>query len=111
LKINFFLCWLYDVWKDKNSGKEIHSYSIITTVPNTIVGKYHDRMPVIFKTKEDENTWLNPEAEKNQLHNLLNPFPSDKMEEWEVGAAARNPRNDYQEVIELVKTNKQGTLF
>lgn len=29
----FSFAGLYDVWKDKNNGKEIHSYSIITTVP------------------------------------------------------------------------------
>jgi putative SOS response-associated peptidase YedK len=39
---------LYDIWKDKNDGKEIHSYTTITTVPNMIVGGYHDRIPVIL---------------------------------------------------------------
>jgi hypothetical protein len=33
------------------------------------------------------------------------------MEEWEVGASARNPINDYPEVIEPVKSSRQGTLF
>jgi len=47
----FSFAGLYDVWKDKTSGKEIRSYTIITTIPNTIVGKYHDRMPVILKKK------------------------------------------------------------
>lgn len=82
----FSFAGLYDVWKDKNSGKEIHSYSIITTVPNTIVGKYHDRMPVILE-KEDENVWLNPEiVEADKLRPLLKSFPNDKMEEWQVGS-------------------------
>jgi putative SOS response-associated peptidase YedK len=36
---------LYDTWTDKEIGKEIRSYTIITTKPNAIVGKYHDRMP------------------------------------------------------------------
>jgi putative SOS response-associated peptidase YedK len=107
----FSFAGLYDIWKDKNNGTEIHSYSIITTVPNTIVGKYHDRMPVILE-KEDEDIWLNPDVdEASQLLPLLKPFPSDKLEEWEVGAEARNPRNDYPEVIEPRKTNKQRTLF
>lgn len=100
---------LYDVWK--NNGKEIHSYTIITTVPNAIVGEYHDRMPVILE-KEDEDLWLNPDIVKaDQLHPLLKPFHDDKMEEWEVGAEARNPRNDYPEVIEPLKTNRQRSLF
>jgi hypothetical protein len=41
----------------------------------------------------------------------LKPFPDDKLEEWEVGAEAINPRNDYLEIIEPLKTNKQRTLF
>ena len=77
----------------------------------TIVGKYHDRMPVILE-KEEEDVWLNPDIdEASQLRSLLKPFPDDKMEEWEVGAEARNPINDYPEVIEPVKTSKQRTLF
>jgi putative SOS response-associated peptidase YedK len=102
---------LYDIWKDKNNGgKEIHSYTIITTVPNAIVGQYHDRMPVILE-KEDESTWLNPETEANQLHSLLKPFPADKMEEWEIGASARDPKNNYPSVIEPHKSSRQGTMF
>jgi len=106
----FSFAGLYDVWKDKNNGKEIHSYSIITTVPNTIVGKYHDRMPVILE-KGEEDIWLNPDIDDaNQLRPLLKPFPDDKLEEWEVGAKARNPINDSSEVIEPLK-NKQRSLF
>ena len=107
----FSFAGLYDVWKDKNNGKEIHSYSIITTVPNKIVGKYHDRMPVILE-KEEEDVWLNSDIDEvSKLRPLLKPFPDDKLEEWEVGAKARNPRNDYPEVIEPFKTSKQQSLF
>jgi putative SOS response-associated peptidase YedK len=101
---------LYDVWKDTSGGKEIHSYTIITTTPNSDVGKYHDRMPVIFE-KEDEDTWLNPNTEVDELLHLLKPFYDEKMEEWEVGAAAKDPKNDYPEVIEPHKGSKQGSLF
>jgi putative SOS response-associated peptidase YedK len=101
---------LYDIWKDKNGGKEIHSYTIVTTLPNTIVGRYHDRMPVILE-KEDENTWLNSDVDSQQLLPLLKPFNAENMEEWEVGTAARNPINDYPEVIDPVKSSRQGTLF
>ena len=67
-------------------------------------------MPVILE-KKDEDTWLNPDIEAQQLLPLLKPFNAEKMEEWEVGAAARNPINDYLEVIEPVKSSRQGTLF
>jgi putative SOS response-associated peptidase YedK len=109
----FSFAGLYDIWKDHNNGNEIHSYTIITTTPNEIVGKYHDRMPVILE-RDNEDLWLNPEnVEADLLLPLLKPFPADKMEEWEVGVAARNPRNDYPEVIEPVKSSRNGqrTLF
>lgn len=107
----FSFAGLYDIWKDKSSRKEIHSYSIITTTPNEVVGKYHDRMPVILE-KDDEERWLNPDIDEvGQLHSLLKPFPDDELEEWEVRAEARDPKNDYPEVIERLKTNKQRTLF
>ncbi len=107
----FAFAGLYDVWKDKKNMKEIHNYTIITTIPNTTVGKYHDRMPVILE-KEDEDIWLNPDiVEADQLRPLLKLFPDDKMEEWEVGDEARNSRNNYLEVIEPLKTNRQRSLF
>jgi len=57
----FGFAGLYDIWTDKETGKEIYSYTIITTEPNEIVGKFHNRMPVILK-KEDEAAWLNPDS-------------------------------------------------
>jgi putative SOS response-associated peptidase YedK len=101
----FGFAGLYDLWKDKETGKEIYSYTIITTVPNEVVGKVHNRMPVILK-KEDEETWLNPDiVEPERLLPILKPYPADKMEEWSVGDEARNPRNDYPELIKPVDDN------
>jgi putative SOS response-associated peptidase YedK len=44
----FGFAGFYDTWTDKQTGKEIRSYTIITTKPNILVGKIHDRMPVIL---------------------------------------------------------------
>jgi putative SOS response-associated peptidase YedK len=101
----FGFAGIYDIWKDKQTGKEIYSYTIITTTPNALVGKIHDRMPVILQ-KEDEETWLNPDiTEPEQLLPLLQPYPADQMEEWQVGDAARNPRNDSPELVKPVRSN------
>ena len=101
----FGFAGIYDIWKDKQTGKEIYSYTIITTTPNALVGKIHDRMPVILQ-KEDEETWLNPDiTEPEQLLPLLQPYPADQMEEWQVGDAARNPRNDSPELIKQLRRN------
>ena len=99
----FGIAGLYDVWKDRETGKELHTYTIITTEPNAVVGEFHGRMPAILQ-KEDEDTWLNPDiSEPAQLLPLLKSYPAEKMETWPVGEEARNSRNDYAELIKPKK--------
>jgi len=78
------------------------SYTLITTEPNDLVGQFHGRMPVILD-KDRERAWLNPDTtEPRELLPLLTPYPADRMEEWHVGDAAKNPRNDSPELIKPV---------
>src|SRR5688572_4346020 len=44
-------------------------------------------------------------VEPERILPLLKPYLAAKMEEWRVGDAARNPRNDSPEIIKLL-TNK-----
>ncbi|MDQ6659789.1 MAG: SOS response-associated peptidase, partial [Chloroflexota bacterium] len=70
----FAFAGVYDVWHDPKTGKEIQSYTIITTQANSVVGAIHARMPVILR-KEDEEAWLNPdETEPDALLPLLRPY-------------------------------------
>jgi putative SOS response-associated peptidase YedK len=95
----FGIAGLYDVWTDKETGKEIRSYTIITTEPNELVGQFHDRMPVILR-REDEADWLNPNmVEPERIQAFLKPYPVGEMEEWRVGDKAKNPKNDSPELI------------
>jgi putative SOS response-associated peptidase YedK len=98
----FAFAGLYDIWTDKETGKEIYSYTLITTEPNEVVGKIHGRMPVILQ-KEDEKEWLNPDiTEPALLLPLLKQYPPDQMEEWQVGESARNYKNDNPDLIKPV---------
>ena len=54
----FAFAGLYDVVKDAE-GKPFVTFAIITTEPNEIVAKIHNRMPVIL-TKIEEEEWLDP---------------------------------------------------
>jgi putative SOS response-associated peptidase YedK len=95
----FAFAGLYDRWIDPKTGEETKSYTIITTVPNELVGAVHDRMLVVLQ-KEDEEAWLNPDiTEPEHLLPLLQPYPADKMESWRVGDGAKNPRNDSADLI------------
>jgi putative SOS response-associated peptidase YedK len=99
----FAFAGLYDVWTDKATGKEIHSYTLITTEPNEIVGRVHGRMPVIL-SKEDEETWINPDiVEPEHVQQLLKPYPANLMEGWRAPDAARSPRSlDHPDFIKPI---------
>ena len=95
----FGFAGLYDIWHD-NKGRELKSYTIITTEPNSLVGTIHNRMPAILE-KQDEETWLNPgETETSHLAKLLRPYPSEEMESYPVSRKVNSPANDTKEVIE-----------
>ena len=58
-------------------------------------------MPVILQQEQEhEDDWLNPDiVETERLLPMLMPYPAEKMETWPVGEEARNPRNDYPELL------------
>jgi len=107
----FGLAGLYNVWTDPETNKELYTYTIITTVPNADVGKIHNREPAILpRNKEQE--WLNPDVtEAEHILPMLKPYPPGKMDYWRVPDEAKNPRNDYPEVIEPYKAQGQGSLL
>ncbi len=74
----FGFAGLCDVWRDP-SGRELKTYTIITTAPNAVVAPVHDRMPVIL-TRETEEIWLDPdEHDPRNLIPCLLPLPADAM--------------------------------
>lgn len=94
----FSFAGLYDIWKN-SEGKDIYSFTIITTAPNKLQGRIHDRMPVILP-KEDEKEWLNPDySEPDQLLKYLKPYPDEEMEMHTVSSAVNIPKNDDASVI------------
>jgi putative SOS response-associated peptidase YedK len=97
----FGFAGLYDVWRDKE-GKELKTYTIITTEPNELLEPIHNRMPAILE-KQDEVTWLNPDVtEPDRLIKLLHPYPSEEMEAYPVSRLVNAPANDTKAILEPV---------
>jgi hypothetical protein len=68
-------------WKDWRSpaGEWISSFAVITTTPNELCAKLHNRMPVVLKP-DAWPVWLGEEpADLPQLKSLLAPYVSDDM--------------------------------
>jgi putative SOS response-associated peptidase YedK len=96
------LAGLYNPWTDPKTNTELYTFTIITTSPNPVVGAYHDREPVQLPV-DLEKSWLNPDiTETDQILPMLKTSAPDQMESWHVADAAKNPRNDYPEIINPV---------
>ncbi len=75
----FAFAGLWETWKDRDSGQELRTCTIITTTPNALMAPVHDRIPVILR-REDEAGWLDGELhDVGRLAALLQPYPADLM--------------------------------
>ena len=65
----------------------LYSCTIITTEPNEVVGKVHDRMPVVLPGPDAEAAWLSPSLAAEDAVAMCVPLDADRMQ----GAPA-NPK-------------------
>ncbi len=75
---------LWSIWKNPITGNIVNSYCIITTRPNNLLTKIHNkpqfgepRMPVILEG-DSIDVWLS-ENHEEELQKLLKPFPDEWM--------------------------------
>lgn len=80
-------------------GRVVESFSIITTTPNEMVAKVHDRMPAIL-FEDHYEWWLDVERHKGEfVHSLLRPFPAEYMECHTVSTLVNSAKNDVPECV------------
>ncbi|OGF56915.1 MAG: hypothetical protein A2Z21_07380 [Candidatus Fraserbacteria bacterium RBG_16_55_9] len=95
----FGFAGLWESWTSPE-GRTVKTCAIVTTHANELMKPIHERMPVIVP-KEMEATWLSPEiqAEKD-LKEILQPYPAEQMETYEVLRLVNSPGNDLPECVE-----------
>jgi putative SOS response-associated peptidase YedK len=94
----FAFAGLWDAWHSAD-GSAVLSATIITTEPNELMARLHNRMPVILK-EDVYAQWLDPEpAKADQLQKILTPSPSEEMEAYPVSTLVNSPSNDRAECI------------
>jgi putative SOS response-associated peptidase YedK len=106
----FALAGLFDVWKNKQTGQALFSYSVITTDPNELLEPFHNRMPVIVKPADYER-WLAPAEPHHLPVDLLRPYPDELMTAWRISTAVGNVKNDDTNLITPVPDESQPGLF
>ncbi len=92
----FAMAGLWAKWQGPD-GREIRSFTILTTAPNALLKQIHDRMPVILPPDLEE-TWLRSE-DIDQLQGLLVPYPAQELTAYAVSTLVNSPKNDVEDCI------------
>ena len=77
------------------------TFTVITTTPNRLAKRVHDRMPVIVPPA-DYGQWLSPESQAADLKRLLRPFDDEPMREHYVTPRMNSPRFESPECVQPV---------
>lgn len=94
----FAFAGLYDVWRTP-SGQDMGTCTILTTAPNELMAKIHDRMPVILD-RDQEDIWLSEhEVPRLVLEAYMRPYPAEKMKAYVVSKEVGNVANDQASLI------------
>ncbi len=96
----FAMAGLWDQWVTPE-GDILRTFTILTTVPNSLLAGIHDRMPVIL-SPEDEKRWLAPLPEGDLLL-MLQPFPEERMKAYPIPDLVNSARNEGKELWQLRK--------
>jgi putative SOS response-associated peptidase YedK len=98
----FAFAALWESWREPGSAAPLESVALLTTAANDLVGRIHDRMPVIVPPA-DFDRWLAPPTGEGAVpDSLLAPFPSARMTAVAVGPRVGDARNDDAGCVEPV---------
>ncbi|MDQ3864253.1 MAG: SOS response-associated peptidase [Actinomycetota bacterium] len=94
----FAFAGLWESW-DKGGDGPLRTCAILTTRANSVLDGIHDRMPVILPP-DSYDAWLDPDADKEELTELMMPYLGDDLETYPVSRFVNSPRNNDERCIE-----------
>ncbi len=94
----FAFAGLWDEWLDRATGELHPTFTIITTEPNELMAKLHNRMPVILPGPEAEQAWLADLAPAAHQQ-LLVPYDSHLMREYTITTRVNSPAHNDADVL------------
>ncbi|MFO7864022.1 MAG: SOS response-associated peptidase [Salinivirgaceae bacterium] len=98
----FSFAGIWDRWTNAEVGEEIYSFSIITTVANSLLQKIpHHRSPVILQQWQ-ESKWLNLNTPLSEITAMLQPYSSELMNAYPIAPEIKNARLKNRSLINPV---------
>jgi len=90
------------------NGAPLRTFTLITTEANAVVGRIHDRMPVMLNTLEERAAWLNERTPIAVIRSLLGPAPDALVLSRRVSRAVSNARNEGPRLLEEIPDESVG---
>jgi putative SOS response-associated peptidase YedK len=91
---------LLEHWRGPDG--EVLTFTLLTTEPNPLMARIHNRMPVIVRP-EDYARWLDPgRNDIAELHGMIAYYPDRLMEAYPVSRKVNSPANDGPELLARV---------
>lgn len=88
------------LWERWDRGDEpLESFTILTTSPNALMERLHDRMPVLLEPQEHAR-WLDAGADADEIASMLDAAPDGALEARRVSTRVNSPRNDDPTLIQ-----------
>ena len=104
----FAFAGLWDCWIDRETGKTLYSFTIITTNANALLSRIHNRMPVIYDRIMGRQ-WLEQSvSDPLVLSLIMQPVASERLDAYEVSTLVNSPDNDSPECVRRVRKNPIG---
>jgi putative SOS response-associated peptidase YedK len=74
---------LWEAWRNPAADPDdpagwVPTCTLITTAPNTLMARIHDRMPVIVP-RDAFDAWLDPETPLDRARAMLAPYAPEAM--------------------------------
>ena len=92
---------LYSIWQSE-SGRDVYSFSLLTTEANALVQPIDDRMPVILR-KESFDIWLDQQkVDVHTFEGLLRPYLLTEMAVNRVSEDVNDPGNNDPSLIQPI---------
>ena len=95
----FAFAGLWDEWLDRSTGELHPTFTIVTTEPNELMAKLHNRMPVILPGPDAERAWLTDDLAPAARQQLLVPYDAALMREYAVTTRVNSPAHNDADVL------------
>ncbi len=107
----FAFAGLYATARLQGEAAPMTTFTIVTTDANALVGRIHDRMPVILPDEDAMAAWLYPEQPAEALRGLLRPVADDYLVARPVSTRVNSVQHDDPACLEEAEGETQATLL